>query len=38
MNGTHKINFLSGNMLKIIGAIAMAIDHIGFLIFPTAKI
>lgn len=38
MNGAHKINFLSGNMLKIIGAIAMVIDHIGFLIFPTTKI
>ena len=30
----NKIRFLSGNALKIIGAIAMLIDHIGFMFFP----
>ena len=30
----NKIRILSGNMLKIIAAIAMVIDHIGFMFFP----
>ncbi len=30
----RKINFLSGNALKIIAAIAMLLDHVGYLFFP----
>ena len=30
----QKIGFLSGNMLKIIAALAMLADHVGVLIFP----
>lgn len=31
---TSKIGCLSGNTLKIIGCIAMLIDHLGFMVFP----
>lgn len=30
----NKIRILNGNMLKIIAAIAMVIDHVGFMFFP----
>ncbi len=33
MNG-NKVKILSGNALKILACIAMAIDHVGFLFFP----
>ena len=33
-----KICFLSGNMLKIIGAVSMVIDHIGMIFFPQYEI
>lgn len=33
-----KINFLSGNMLKIIAAISMVIDHVGMLFFPKVAV
>lgn len=29
-----KLNLLSGNMLKIIAALTMVIDHVGYLLFP----
>lgn len=32
------MRFLSGNMLKIIAAIAMVIDHAGLLLFPQAQL
>ncbi len=34
MNTSFKFSFLSGNALKIIAAVCMLIDHIGFLFFP----
>ena len=34
MESTCKIPRLSGNILKIIAAICMALDHIGFVFFP----
>ena len=34
----NKIRFLSGNMLKIIAAIFMVIDHVGHLFFPNLMI
>ena len=33
-----KIRFLSGNMLKILAAIFMTVDHIGLMFFPTERI
>ncbi len=33
-----KINILSGNMLKVIAAVCMAIDHIGMLFFPKVAV
>ncbi len=33
-----KIRFLSGNMLKIIAAVTMLIDHIGVILFPQIKV
>ena len=33
-----KIRFLSGNALKIIAAVTMLIDHIGFMLFPRVLI
>ncbi len=33
-----RIKFLSGNALKIIAAISMLIDHIGYLFFPNLRI
>jgi len=33
-----KIRFLSGNMLKIIAALAMLCDHVGLLFFPSQDI
>ena len=34
----QKIRFLSGNALKIIAALAMLADHVGYLLFPELKI
>ena len=34
----NRICFLSGNVLKIIAAISMVIDHIGVMFFPYVKI
>ena len=33
-----KLRFLNGNVLKIIAAILMVIDHIGFTFFPSVMI
>ena len=33
-----KIRFLSGNMLKVIAAITMTVDHIGVIFFPSSNI
>ncbi len=33
-----KIRFLSGNMLKILAAVFMTVDHIGVIFFPTERI
>ena len=33
-----KIRFLSGNMLKIIAAVTMLVDHAGILFFPSQNI
>ncbi len=34
----RRINILSGNALKIIAAISMLLDHIGYLFFPSIRI
>ncbi len=34
MHLTNKVGFLSGNMLKIIAAVAMLFDHMGLMLFP----
>lgn len=33
-----RVQFLNGNALKIIGAICMLIDHVGFMFFPSVNI
>lgn len=33
-----KQKFLSANALKLIACVSMAIDHMGFMIFPSQKI
>lgn len=33
-NAKFKLNVLSGNVLKIIAAVCMLIDHIGYILFP----